>query len=302
MNILILGGAGQVGTELQAHALWDAEVRLHAPTRADLDITDAGAIDAALAERPYAAVINTAAYTAVDKAEGDIAAAWSLNAVAPALLAAATAKAGIPLVHVSTDYVFDGGGAGACTPETPVNPQSVYGASKAAGEIAVRAANPRHAIIRTAWVVSPHRGNFVKTMLRLSAERDRLSVVDDQHGNPTSAGDLAAGLAVIAQRLAREPDAPTGTHHFVNAGATTWCGFAKAIIAAAAGRGGRNIPVDAIPSSAFPTPARRPANSQLSTQSLTDAYGLTPRPWTQALDDILDRLVGPEHTAKETRA
>ena len=302
MDILILGGAGQVGTELQVPALWDETVRLHAPSRTELDITDGAAIDAALAERPYAAVVNTAAYTAVDKAESEIAAAWALNAVAPALLATATAKAGIPLVHVSTDYVFDGDGVGACTPETPVNPRSVYGASKAAGEMAVRAANPRHAIIRTAWVVSPHRGNFVKTMLRLSAERDRLSVVDDQHGNPTSAGDLAAGLAVIAQALARDPGAPTGTHHFVNAGATTWCGFARGIIAAAARRGGRDIPVEAIPTSAFPTPARRPANSQLSTQSLREAYGLTPRPWPEALEAILDRLIGPEQTAKETRA
>ncbi|MCJ2033215.1 dTDP-4-dehydrorhamnose reductase [Methylobacterium sp. J-068] len=302
MDILILGGAGQVGTELQVPALWGPDVRLHAPTRAQLDVTDAAAIEAALSERPYAAVVNTAAYTAVDKAESEIAAAWTLNAVAPALLAAATARAGIPLVHVSTDYVFDGQGTGACIPETPVNPRSVYGASKAAGEMAVRSANPRHAIIRTAWVVSPHRGNFVKTMLRLAAERDRLSVVDDQHGNPTSAGDLAAGLAVIAQAMARDPDAPTGTHHFVNAGATTWCGFARGIIAASARRGGRLVPVDAIPTSAFPTPARRPANSQLSTRSLTEAYGLTPRPWTEAVDDILDRLVGPAHQPKETQA
>jgi len=301
MNVLILGGAGQVGTELRAHA-WPDGVRVDAPDRAALDITDAEAVARALDAKPYAAVINTAAYTAVDKAEGDIAAAWSLNAVAPALLAAATAKARIPLVHVSTDYVFDGSGAGAYAADAPVNPRSVYGASKAAGEIAVRAANPRHAIIRTAWVVSPHRGNFVKTMLRLSAERERLSVVDDQHGNPTSAGDLAAGLAVIAQALARDPAAPTGTHHYVNAGPTTWCGFARTIIAAAARRGGRDIPVDAIPTSAFPTPARRPANSQLSTTSLTQAYGLTPRPWEQALADILDRLVGPEQTAQNQTA
>lgn len=301
-DILILGGAGQVGTELQNPALWEAGTRLHAPTRTALDVTDAAAIDAALSARPYAAVVNAAAYTAVDRAESEIAAAWALNAVAPALLAAATARAGIPLVHVSTDYVFDGRTEAPCTPDTPVDPRSVYGASKAAGEIAVRSANPRHAILRTAWVVSPHRGNFVKTMLRLSNERERLSVVDDQHGNPTSAGDLAAGLAAIAQALARDPTAPTGTHHFVNAGATTWCGFARAIVAGAARRGGRSVPVDAIPTSAFPTPARRPAHSVLSTASLTAAYGLRPRPWAEALDDILDRLVGPERTTTETQA
>lgn len=302
MDILILGGAGQVGTELQAPALWEAGTRLHAPSRTALDVTDAGAIDAALSARPYAAVVNAAAYTAVDRAESEIAAAWALNAVAPALLAAATARAGIPLVHVSTDYVFDGRTEAPCTPDTPIDPQSVYGASKAAGEIAVRSANPRHAILRTAWVVSPHRGNFVKTMLRLAAERERLSVVDDQHGSPTSAGDLAAGLAQIAQALARDPTAPTGTHHFVNAGATTWCGFARAIVAGAARRGARCVPVEAIPTSAFPTPARRPAYSVLSTASLTAAYGLRPRPWERALDDILDRLVGPERTTTETQA
>ncbi len=176
-----------------------------------------------------------------------------------------------------------------------MNPTSVYGASKAAGEMAVRTGNPRHAIVRTAWVVSPHRGNFVKTMLRLAAERDRLTVVDDQHGCPTSAADLAGALAVIALRLVQDEAAPTGTFHFVNDGATTWCGFARAIVEGSAQRGGRSIPVEGIPTSAYPTPARRPANSRLSTQSLTDAYGIAPRPWAAALDDILDRLVGPAH-------
>ncbi|NEU12809.1 dTDP-4-dehydrorhamnose reductase [Methylobacterium sp. BTF04] len=302
MDILILGGAGQVGTALQAPGLWEPGVRLHAPSRDALDITDAAAVARALAERSYAAVINTAAYTAVDKAESEVATAWALNALAPAILAAETAKAGIPLVHVSTDYVFDGTGSGAYAPDAPVNPQSVYGGSKAAGEIAVRTANPRHAIIRTAWVVSPDRGNFVKTMLRLSAERDTLTVVDDQHGCPTFAADLAHGLATIAQRLVREPEGATGTHHYVNAGATTWCGFARAIVAGAARRGGRSVSVDGIPTSAYPTPARRPANSQLSTASLTQAYGLRPRPWEEALEDLLDRLVGPIHEQKETRA
>ena len=292
MDILILGGAGQVGTELQAYP-WPEGMRVHAPDRASLDITDEAAVAAALDERSYAAVINPAAYTAVDKAESDVAAAWRLNALAPAILAAETRKRNIPLVHVSTDYVFDGSGEGFYAPDAAVNPTSVYGASKAAGEMAVRATNPRHAILRTAWVVSPHRGNFVKTMLRLAAERDRLTVVDDQHGCPTSAADLAAALATIALRLAGDEGAPTGTFHCVNDGATTWCGFARAILAGAAKRGGRAIPVEGIPTSAYPTPAKRPANSRLSTQSLTDAYGIAPRGWEAALDDILDRLVGP---------
>ncbi len=174
-------------------------------------------------------------------------------------------------------------------PDEPVDPQSVYGASKAAGEFAVRTAQPRHAILRTAWVVSPHRGNFVKTMLRLAGERDGLSVVDDQIGCPTSAADLAAALATVALRMAADPQAPTGTFHCVNGGATSWCGFARAIVEGAARRGGRSVPVTGIPTSAYPTPARRPANSRLSTESLTAAYGIVPRPWQEALDDILDR-------------
>ncbi|SFL33505.1 dTDP-4-dehydrorhamnose reductase [Methylorubrum salsuginis] len=294
MDILILGGAGQVGTELQAYP-WPEGVRVHAPDRQSLDITDEAAVVAALDARAYAAVIVPAAYTAVDKAESEVAAAWRLNALAPAILAAETKRRGIPLVHVSTDYVFEGTGEGFYAPDAPVNPTSVYGASKAAGEMAVRTGNPRHAIVRTAWVVSPHRGNFVKTMLRLAAERDKLTVVDDQHGCPTSAADLAAALATIALRLAQDEAAPSGTFHFVNDGATTWCGFARAIVEGAAKRGGRSIPVEGIPTAAYPTPARRPANSRLSTQSLTDAYGIAPRPWGEALDDILDRLVGPAH-------
>jgi dTDP-4-dehydrorhamnose reductase len=293
MDILVLGGAGQVGTELQAVS-WPAGVTIHAPGRSELDITDADAVAAALDGRAYRAVINTAAYTAVDKAESEVVAAWRLNALAPAILAAATAGRTIPLVHVSTDYVFAGTKPeGAYAPDEPIDPQSVYGASKAAGELAVRTGNPRHAIVRTAWVVSPHRGNFVKTMLRLAGERDALTVVNDQHGCPTSAADLAAALAEIAQRLATDEGAPTGTFHCVNAGDTTWCGFAEAIVAGSARRGGRAVPVNGIPTSAYPTPARRPANSRLSTASLTEAYGLQPRPWQAALDDILDRLVGP---------
>ncbi|WP_430913720.1 dTDP-4-dehydrorhamnose reductase [Methylobacterium sp. sgz302541] len=291
MDILILGGGGQVGTELRALA-WPEGVQPHAPERTALDITDEVAVAALIAGRDWGAVINTAAYTAVDKAESDVGAAWRLNALAPAYLAAATAARKIPLVHVSTDYVFDGSGEGDYLPDAPVNPKSVYGASKAAGEMAVRTANPRHAILRTAWVVSPHRGNFVKTMLRLAGERDKLTVVDDQQGCPTSAADLAAACAGIALRLARDEAAPTGTFHCVNAGHTTWCGFARAIVAGGARRGGRSVPVDGIPTSAYPTPARRPANSRLDTASLGEAYGIRPRPWQDALDDILDRLMG----------
>lgn len=295
MDILVLGGAGQVGTELRALS-WPDGVTVHAPDRKALDITDSEAVARVIAERAWGAVINTAAYTAVDKAESEPVEAWRLNALAPAILAAETARHRIPLVHVSTDYVFDGDRIGAYRPDDGIAPRSVYGASKAGGELAVRAGNPRHAILRTAWVVSPHRGNFVKTMLRLSSERDQLTVVDDQRGCPTSAGDLAEALAVVALRMAGDAQAPTGTFHCVNAGTTTWHGFAEAIVAGSARRGGRTVPVSGIPTSAYPTPARRPANSELSTESLTAAYGIAMRPWQAALDTILDRLIGPVST------
>ncbi len=176
MDILILGGAGQVGTELQAFS-WPEGVRVHAPDRQSLDITDEAAIAAAFDARAYAAVINTAAYTAVDKAESEVAAAWRLNSLAPALLAAETARRDIPLAQVSTDYVFDGSGEGFYAPDAPVNPQSVYGASKAAGEMAVQ--EPIRATPSCAPPgVSLHRDNFVKRTLRLLAERDRLTVVE----------------------------------------------------------------------------------------------------------------------------
>ncbi len=301
MDILVLGGAGQVGTELRALS-WPDGVRIHAPTRAELDITDASAVTAALDARSYAAAINTAAYTAVDRAESEIAEAWRLNALAPAILAAETRRKGIPMLQVSTDYVFAGTKPeGSYAPDEPIDPQSVYGASKAGGELAVRTGNPRHAIVRTAWVVSPHRGNFVKTMLRLAGERDRLSVVDDQHGCPTSAADLAAALSTITLRMADDAAAPAGTYHCVNAGATTWCGFAQAIVAGAACRGGRDVPVAGIPTAAYPTPAKRPLNARLSTTSLTAAFGLTPRSWETALDDLLDALVGPVASGTQQR-
>ena len=298
--ILILGGGGQVGTALQRLA-WPAGVTVHAPTRADLDVTDEAAVAQALDARAYAAVINAAAYTAVDKAESEVAAAWRLTALPPASRAAEPAKRGRPRGPVSTDYVFDGTREGARQPADPIAPVSVYGASKAAGELAVRTGNPRHAILRTAWVVSPYRANFVRTMLRLAGERDRLTVVDDQQGSPTSADDLASALATVALRLAGDPAAPTGTFHAVNAGVTTWCGLARAIMAGAAARGARGVPVEPIPTSAFPTPAKRPANSGLDTGTLREAYGLTLRPWPAALADILDALVAPVPTQEAAR-
>jgi len=291
-EILVTGGNGQLGTELKRFA-WPDGWSAYAIDVDELDLRDPQAIAAMVASRPFAAVINGGAYTAVDKAEDDVATAWAVNALAPAAFAQACRAAAIPLVQVSTDYVFDGSKAGRWDVDDPVGPLGVYGASKLGGELAVRTGGVRHAIIRTSWVVSAHGSNFIKTMLRIGAERDTLRVVDDQHGAPTAAADLAAALAMIAMRLADDPRTPSGTFHFSNAGETTWCGFARAIFAGAAARGGPCPAVEGIATADYPTPARRPANSRLSHAAITAAYGIAPRPWQDALNDILDELIGP---------
>jgi dTDP-4-dehydrorhamnose reductase len=289
--VLVTGGSGQVGTALGRLAPDDFE--LVAPSRAELDLTDPDAIAAMVASRPWAAVINAAAYTAVDKAEGDVVTAWRANALAPAAFAAATHAAGIPLLHVSTDYVFDGTKAAAYVEDDPVGPVGVYGASKEAGEQAVRTANPRHVILRTAWVVSPDGANFIKTMLRLGADRPELRVVADQHGCPTSAEDIADTLIVLL-RAATGDAAKWGTFHFVNGGEATWHALAEAVFARAATYGRPRPTVTAIATNDYPTPARRPANSRLATTKIEQAFGIVPRPWRDATDAIVDQLLSKE--------
>lgn len=291
-HVLVTGGSGQVGRELGRYA-WPKGWAARVITRAELDLTDTAAIAATVAERPWAAVINAAAYTAVDKAEIDQVTAWAVNALAPAAFAQACRTANVPLVQVSTDYVFDGTKQDAWEEDDPVAPLGVYGASKLGGELAVRSSGARHAIVRTAWVVSAHGANFVKTMLRVSAEQSALRVVDDQHGSPTSAADLAHALATVATRMADDAHAPTGVFHFANTGLTTWCGFARAVFAGAAARGRPRPEVEAITTADYPTLAKRPANSLLATARIEQAYGIRPRPWAAALDPILDELIGP---------
>ena len=290
-DILVTGGNGQLGTELQRHR-WPDGWRVVAIDLDELDLGDTAAIAAKVAERSWAAVISAGAYTAVDKAEEDAVTAWRINAVAPAALAVACARADIPIVHVSTDYVFSGDKAGPWHVDDPVCPVSVYGASKLGGELAVATSAKRYVIVRTAWLVSAHGNNFIKTMLRLGESRDNVSVVADQHGSPTSAADLAAALADIAVRLVEDPMARTGTYHFSNAGPTTWYGFACEIFEQARSRGQRPPSVAAIGTSDYPTPARRPANSLLSTDAIRRDYGIVARPWRDALSDILDELIG----------
>ncbi|MBN8808840.1 MAG: dTDP-4-dehydrorhamnose reductase [Sphingomonas sp.] len=291
-DILVTGGGGQLGSELQ-RANWPAGWRVVAIDVADLDMRDTAAIAAKVTERPWAAIINGAAYTAVDQAESDQVTAWAINALAPAAFAAACATADIPLIQVSTDYVFAGDKVGAYEPGDAVGPIGVYGASKLGGEFAVRTSGARHVVVRTAWVISAHGRNFVKTMLALAADRDQLRVVADQHGSPTAAADLADTLMRIAVRLVEDKDAPTGTFHFSNAGATDWAAFATEIFRQSTARGGPSATVEPIPSAAYPTPARRPANSLLSHDAIGQAYGITPRAWQDALGDILDELIGP---------
>ncbi len=291
--ILVTGASGQLGHEL-ARIPCPAGYEVVALDRAALDLTDPAAIAAMVASRDWAAVINGAAYTAVDKAESDVVVAWAINALAPAAFAQACSTANVPLVQVSTDYVFAGDRQGAWEVNDPIAPLGVYGASKLGGELAVRTSGVRHAIVRTAWVVSAHGNNFVKTMLRVGATRPSLSVVDDQVGSPTGAADLARALLTIAVRLAEDADAPTGTFHFSNAGAVSWAGFAREIFAQSGSRGGATADVVPIPSSDYPTPAKRPSNSLLSHGAIHAAYGIEPRPWQAALSDILDELIGQD--------
>ena len=300
-HILITGGNGQVGTELKRLA-WPDGLTITAIDIDELDLRDTAAVTAMIAQghgrQPWAAVISAGAYTAVDKAESDIVTAWTVNAMAPAALAEGCAKAGIPIVQVSTDYVFDGTRGGPWEVTDPVAPLDVYGASKLGGELAVRTSGARYAIVRTAWVVSAHGNNFIKTMLRMAATNATLRVVDDQCGSPTSAADLAAALATITIRLVQDPAAPIGTYHFSNAGAVTWAGFAREIFAQSAARGGVSADVQGITTAEYPTTARRPANSLLSHDAITRDYGICPQAWQIALGTILDELIGA--LAKET--
>jgi dTDP-4-dehydrorhamnose reductase len=298
-RILVTGGNGQLGTELKRYA-WPEGWAVTAIDIDELDLRDTAAIAAMVASQPWAAVISAGAYTAVDKAESDVVTAWAVNAMAPAAFAEACAKAGIPIVQVSTDYVFDGARDGAWEVTDPVAPLGVYGASKLGGELAVRTSGARYAIVRTAWVVSAHGNNFIKTMLRVGATNPTLRVVDDQHGSPTSATDLAAALAKITMRLVEDVTAPTGTYHFSNAGAVTWAGFAREIFAQSAARGGASAEVQGITTAEYPTPATRPANSLLSHDAIICDYGIHPPAWQTALGNILDELLGAPN--KETRA
>ncbi|MAV46423.1 MAG: dTDP-4-dehydrorhamnose reductase [Alphaproteobacteria bacterium TMED89] len=278
-DLLVFGHTGQVARELQQLA------PVLALGRDAADLAQPGACASAIhAHRPRA-VINAAAFTAVDRAEDEEPLATAINGAAPAEMALACAALSIPLVHISTDYVFPGTGYAPWAPDDAVAPANAYGRSKLAGERGIRAGGATYAILRTSWVFSAHGNNFVKTMLRLSEARDELSVVDDQIGGPTPARAIAAACLAIAQQLQDAPE-KSGTYHFSGAPDASWCSFARAIFTAA----DRPTRVQAIPTSAYPTPAVRPMNSRLECNTTTTVFGL-PRPdWQAGLKKCLIEL------------
>jgi dTDP-4-dehydrorhamnose reductase len=280
--ILLTGGTGQVGQAVLRHAE-EHGLDIVAPNRTQMDLTNAQSLADMVASRPWSAVLNCAAYTAVDRAETDAELAEQVNAIAPAILATETARRGVPIIHVSTDYVFDGTNGAPYTEADAVNPLGVYGRTKEMGESAVRTHNPKHAIIRTAWVVSPGGANFVNTMIRLASERPEVSVVDDQIGCPSSASDIAETLLVVAEQLPEQ----SGTWHFVNSGDASWYDLAARIFVNMDRRGLPTPVLKAIPSSQYPTPAKRPSNSRLSTLAIQRDFGIKPRHWHDAIDAIL---------------
>ena len=288
MKLLVLGASGQVGTELRRARL-PAGITLVARDLPGLDISDRETVSAGVRRMRPDLIINAAAYTAVDRAESEAAAAFAANAAGPGHIAAACREAGIPLIHISTDYVYDGAKAGPYVEDDPVNPLGVYGRSKAAGDQAVRDALAEHVILRTAWVYSAHGNNFVKTMLRLAAERPALRVVADQRGSPTAAADIAAALVAIAAQI-RAGEPHWGVFHFTGQGETTWHGFAEAIVALAAPHTGKRPPVEAITTADYPTPARRPANSVLDCGKIAAAYDIVARRWQAALAEVVAEL------------
>ncbi|KIC18709.1 MULTISPECIES: dTDP-4-dehydrorhamnose reductase [unclassified Leisingera] len=279
MTILIFGKTGQLAQELAAY---DGVTCLG---RDQADLSDPAACAAAIRQAQPQAVINAAAYTAVDKAEEEEALATVINGGAPGAMAAACADMGIPFVTVSTDYVFDGSGDAPWQTGDATAPLNAYGRSKLKGEEMVRAAGGPYAVLRTSWVVSAHGNNFVKTMLRLGKERERLTIVADQIGAPTPARDIAAACLAMARQLTADPG-KSGTYHFAGQPQTSWAGFAREIFA----RARVDCGVEDIPTTAYPTPAARPLNSRLDCAALDTVFGIPQPDWRRGLDDILKDL------------
>jgi dTDP-4-dehydrorhamnose reductase len=290
--VILVFGHGQLGQEV-ARTARARNVPLVTLPRAEADIAERAAVESAIARHRPALVVNAAAYTRVDQAETEAEGAQRANAIGPGVLARACAAAGVPLVHISSDYVFDGAKLGAYREDDPIAPLGVYGRSKAAGETAVRDAQREHVILRTSWVYGAFGHNFLKTMLRLAATQDELRVVADQRGCPTATRELADAILTIAPRLTAREDI-WGTYHFAGSGATTWHGFATRIVAAQAPLTGRKPRVTAITTAEYPTAARRPANSELDCGLFAQTFGFRARPWEQETDAVVRALVTAE--------
>lgn len=283
MKILVFGQTGQVAREIARRAPEGIELVLLG--RSDADLSDPEACAAIVRGTNAGAIINAAAYTAVDKAEEERALADTVNGEAPGAMARAAAERGLPFIHISTDYVFDGLGETPFTPQQATGPSSAYGHSKLKGEQQVAAAGGTSAILRTSWVFSAHSANFVKTMLKVGALRPSLTVVADQIGGPTPAADIADAVLSMAVQLKNDPD-KRGIYHFSGTPDTSWAGFARGIFDVA----GMDTKVEDIPTSAWPTPATRPLNSRMDCTSLAETFNIERPDWRVALVPVVQDL------------
>ena len=281
MRVLLFGGNGQVGHAIRAHEPFADE--LIVSTRNDCDLADAESVRGLIRRVLPDVIVNAAAYTAVDKAESDRETCFALNATAPAAMAVEAAALGAKLLHYSTDYVFDGTKSAPYSEEDPTGPRNVYGASKLSGERGIAAAGGASLVLRTSWVYSNHGSNFLKTMLRLGAERPELRIVADQRGAPTSAEAIAEATVRIVKK-ASAGNWTSGVHHMTAAGETTWHGFAQAIFART---GGLSPVVLPIATADYPTPATRPANSVLSNEKFASNFGFRLPSWEAQLDSVM---------------
>ena len=288
--IFVAGNTGQVARSL-AEAAENSDIHVETFGRPELDLAAPESLEAFVTGKNPVAIVNAAAYTAVDQAESEEELAIKINADGPAALAAVAAKLEVPFIHISTDYVFDGSKPSEYVEEDPVGPTGAYGRSKLAGEKAVLAANPRAIILRTAWVYSPFGKNFLKTMLFL-ASREQLSVVADQYGNPTYAPDIAEAILAILQQLdGQQPDtSQAGIFHMTGSNATNWHGFAEAIFEEGTKAGLPKPAVAAITTAEYPTPAKRPANSRLDCSKLERVFGVKLPDWRDSTAECVKRL------------
>jgi len=291
-GILVIGREGQLARSLAERGQRDG-LSLRFVGRPDVDLADPDSLRRAIRASGAEIIVNAAAHTAVDQAEDEPGVAFALNVTGPKALAEAARETGARLVHVSTDYVFDGSGERPWREDDPTGPRSVYGRTKLEGEAAVRAALPDHAILRTAWVYSPFGRNFVKTMLSVAETRPVLRVVDDQVGNPTSALDIADGiLAMIAAWRGEQGRGLGRTYHLAGTGAVSWAGFAREIFAFSTGRGGPSAEVEGIATADYPAKAPRPLNSRLDSTRFAETFGYRAPRWQESLAAVVDRLLG----------